>query len=201
MKRQMMRNFFVAMLVSQGTPLLLGGDEWMRTQLGNNNAYSTGADNEFNWFQWGNWQAKDEAHRMHDFVRSLIRFRKERLAHLSPPEYEVEGRFAWKSAQNDDAVDWNSRQLMMHYYDKERGPELLILLNMEAEWSTFSLPADRNWRRVVDTQSHFDSVDFLADKSEERQRSHNIELEAPMPIPDSEYGVAPRSIVILEEML
>jgi isoamylase len=199
MKRQMMRNFFVAMLVSQGTPLLLGGDEWMRTQLGNNNAYSTGSDNEYNWFQWGNWQAKDEAHRMHDFVRSMIRLRKERLAHLSPPEYGVEGRFAWKSVRNDDAVDWGSRQLMLHYYDDKRGPELLVLMNMEADWLTFSLPADRNWRRLVDTQAHFDSVEFLGDKVDERQRSHNIELQDPELLSEGEYSVAARSIVILEE--
>ena len=76
-KRQMMRNFFAAMLISHGTPLLLGGDEWMRTQHGNNNAYSTGADNPFNWFQWGTWQQNSERLRMHDFVRDLIRLRQE----------------------------------------------------------------------------------------------------------------------------
>ena len=57
LKRQMMRNAFVAMLTSHGTPLLLGGDEWIRTQYGNNNAYSTWADNEWNWFRWGEWRA------------------------------------------------------------------------------------------------------------------------------------------------
>jgi pullulanase/glycogen debranching enzyme len=41
MKRQLMRNLFLAMMISHGTPIMLGGDEWMRTQLGNNNAYST----------------------------------------------------------------------------------------------------------------------------------------------------------------
>ena len=40
LKRQMMRNFFTLMMVSQGTPMLYGGDEWMRTQLGNNNTYT-----------------------------------------------------------------------------------------------------------------------------------------------------------------
>ncbi len=55
MKRQLMRNLFLAMMISHGTPMLLGGDEWMRSQYGNNNAYSTGADNEWNWFRWGEW--------------------------------------------------------------------------------------------------------------------------------------------------
>ena len=40
-KRQIMRDLFTLLLVSNGTPMMLGGDEWMRTQLGNNNAYST----------------------------------------------------------------------------------------------------------------------------------------------------------------
>ncbi|MCA9494008.1 MAG: glycosyl hydrolase, partial [Myxococcales bacterium] len=71
LKRQMIRNAFVGLLISQGTPMMLGGDEWMRTQYGNNNAYSTWADNEWNWHRWGEWQSTYAWHRarMHDFVR------------------------------------------------------------------------------------------------------------------------------------
>src|SRR5205814_1477077 len=76
-KRQLIRDMFAAMLLSQGTPMILGGDEWMRTQLGNNNAYSTSADNSFNWYDWGSWEGKPANQRMHDFVRKVIRFRKE----------------------------------------------------------------------------------------------------------------------------
>ena len=87
MKRQLMRNLFVALMISQGTPLLWGGDEWMRTQLGNNNAYSTRADNSFNWMDWGTWQAQDERHRMHDFVKQVIAFRKSHQYAFAPLEY------------------------------------------------------------------------------------------------------------------
>ena len=58
MKRQQMRNLFAAMMFSHGTPMILGGDEWMRTQYGNNNAYSTWSDNECiegrqpMWYNW-----------------------------------------------------------------------------------------------------------------------------------------------------
>jgi glycogen operon protein len=72
LKRQLMRNAFVAMMVSHGTPMLYGGDEWMRTQLGNNNAYTTRGDNEFNWFDWGAWEANDERHRMFDFPEGAV---------------------------------------------------------------------------------------------------------------------------------
>ena len=45
-----MRNLLATLLLAQGTPMLLGGDEFGRTQLGNNNAYCQ--DNEINWFKW-----------------------------------------------------------------------------------------------------------------------------------------------------
>ena len=99
MKRQLMRNLFTAMMISHGTPLIYGGDEWMRTQLGNNNAYSTLADNEFNWFDWGVWEASDERHRMHDFVRAAIKFRKDHAYALAPDEYGKGAPFSWKRQQ------------------------------------------------------------------------------------------------------
>jgi hypothetical protein len=43
LKRQNFRNLITLLMVANGTPMLLGGDEWMRTQFGNNNAYSSGA--------------------------------------------------------------------------------------------------------------------------------------------------------------
>ena len=84
-----MRNAFVAMMISHGTPMILGGDEWLRTQFGNNNAYSDSADNQWNWFQWGEWGATGEwhRHRMHDFVRKLIQFRKRHTYALSPADW------------------------------------------------------------------------------------------------------------------
>ena len=41
--------------------MMLGGDEWMRTQYGNN-AYTTWADNEWNWFRWGEWTSRNQQH-------------------------------------------------------------------------------------------------------------------------------------------
>ena len=201
-KRQMMRNAFVAMMIANGSPLILGGDEWMRTQLGNNNAYSTGADNEWNWFDWGTWRASPERNRMHDFVRNLVRFRREHTYAFSPKEYD-QASFAWKSPQNTDTPNWNGKSIMIHYFDKSAGPELVVLINMEAGAVDFTLPQGRNWQRVLDTQSYFDtdaffeSPDFAGETPVER--SWNISLDDPTPIPGSSYGVPARSIVILED--
>jgi glycogen operon protein len=64
------RNFLTTLMISQGTPMLLGGDERGRTQFGNNNAWCQ--DNEISWYAWHD---TPEAHELHDFTRRLIRLR------------------------------------------------------------------------------------------------------------------------------
>jgi isoamylase len=65
------RNFLTTLLLSQGVPMLLAGDEMGRTQRGNNNAYCQ--DNEISWVNWAVYEEGDEA--LVDFVRTLIRLR------------------------------------------------------------------------------------------------------------------------------
>ncbi|MGV3619792.1 MAG: glycogen debranching protein [Archangium sp.] len=197
-KRQMMRNMYVALMISQGTPLLWSGDEWMRTQLGNNNAYSTRADNPYNWMDWGSWQASDERHRMHDFVKQVIAFRKSHQYAFAPLEYDGAAPMAWKSAQNTDTVAWDSKQLMMHFYDPSKGPELAVLINGEADDTTFTLPQGRAWKRVLDTQSYWDLPTTLVQQNKPQRASNNIWLTGAEAVTTPEYTVKPRSVVVLE---
>ncbi len=214
LKRQMMRNLFVAMMISHGTPMLLGGDEWMRTQMGNNNAYSTWADNEWNWFRWGEWQNTYAVHRhrMFDFVRGMIQFRKTHLEQLAPKTYGGGAPFSWKTANNGEmgADDWSTkRHMMLHYYTDASyaGPELTILINMETSTVDFTLPEGRRWGRIVDTQAWFDTPGddgsgegyFSEHSTADPYLSQNIRLASPIEV-DGSYGVAPSSIVILEQM-
>lgn len=67
-----MKNFFVTLMLSQGVPMLTAGDEFKRTQSGNNNAYCQ--DNEISWLNWG-YAAENRS--FLDFVERLIRFRKD----------------------------------------------------------------------------------------------------------------------------
>jgi glycogen operon protein len=66
-----MRNLLATLLVSQGVPMLRGGDELSQSALGNNNCYSQ--DNEFSWLDWN---LGDLDREFLDFVRRLIEIRK-----------------------------------------------------------------------------------------------------------------------------
>jgi isoamylase len=86
------RNFLTTLMLSQGTPMLLGGDELARTQRGNNNAYCQ--DNEISWFDWTNC---DQG--LADFTRRLIALR---LAH---PVFRRKDFFAGRPLHGGDVVD------------------------------------------------------------------------------------------------
>ena len=66
-REKRIRNFFITLLTSQGSPMILGGDEIMRTQRGNNNAYCQ--DNEISWYDWKLDQKRLD---LYDFVKNLI---------------------------------------------------------------------------------------------------------------------------------
>jgi glycogen operon protein len=197
MKRQMIRNAFVGLFISHGTPMMLGGDEWMRTQLGNNNAYSTRADNAYNWHDWGGWAAAEEKVRMHDFVRKLIAFRHAHAYAFNRDQYGEGARFSWLSPTLE-SPNWGSKALTIHYDDPAAGPELAILINMERGPVTFQLPPGRRWRRVVDTQQYFDSPAFLEGEGPGSATSGNIDPAGTTVIEGGSYGLADSSIVILE---
>ncbi len=63
------RNFVITLMVSQGVPMLLGGDELSRTQRGNNNAFCQ--DNEMSWYDWN---LDDRKRAFQDFVMKMVKF-------------------------------------------------------------------------------------------------------------------------------
>jgi glycogen operon protein len=73
LRRRQQRNFLVTLFISQGTPMLLGGDELNRTQAGNNNGWCQ--DSEISWYDWS--ETGGEAERMRAFTQRLIRLRRE----------------------------------------------------------------------------------------------------------------------------
>ena len=71
LRNQQVKNFLLTVLISQGTPMLLGGDEFRRGQQGNNNAYCQ--DNDISWYDWNYTRVND---RLICFVQRAIMLRK-----------------------------------------------------------------------------------------------------------------------------
>lgn len=72
MRRKQIRNALLLLFLSQGTPLLMMGDEFGRTKKGNNNSYCQ--DNDISWVNWGLLKTNGS---IHEFVKYAIRFRQE----------------------------------------------------------------------------------------------------------------------------
>ena len=70
LRHRQMRNFFATLLLSQGTPMIVAGDEFARTQDGNNNAYCQ--DSEIGWV---NWDLSEDGKALLKFVKRLIKLR------------------------------------------------------------------------------------------------------------------------------
>jgi len=155
------RNLIATLLLSQGTPMILMGDERGRTQDGNNNAYCQ--PGEINWF---NWESDDRQLAFEAFIRGLIELRlsrplfvADRFLHAGPDARH--NRFARWLRPDGNAMqpgDWENDQsrttgLLLH----ERRTFLLMALNASDVDLDFTLPgsAEREWLRLVDTAEGF----------------------------------------------
>ncbi len=93
LRKRQVRNFLTTLFLSQGVPMLVAGDEFGRTQQGNNNAYCQ--DNEISWL---NWDEKDDS--LLEFTSGLINFR---LAH---PAFCRNKWFQHKSIKGIKDIEW-----------------------------------------------------------------------------------------------
>jgi glycogen operon protein len=83
LRRRQKRNFLCTLFLSQGVPMICGGDEYGRTQQGNNNAYCQ--DNEISWFKW---ERTPEEEAQTEFVSRLIRLRREHPVFRRPKFFQ-----------------------------------------------------------------------------------------------------------------
>ena len=165
------RNFLTTLLLSQGVPMLCGGDEWGRTQSGNNNAYCQ--DNEISWF---NWHRDEKQNQFLEFTRKLIRFRKEHPVFRRPkflkgrriPGSEIRD-VMWLTPGGNQMTEeeWTSpfvRCLGMllsgdatDVFNSEgetvRDDTFLLLINAHYEPIPFVLPGQEHleWQLILDT--------------------------------------------------
>ena len=159
LRKKQIRNAFLLLLTAQGTPCILSGDEFLNSQSGNNNVYCQ--DNETGWL---NWKKTEKAKEQLEFVKKLIKFRKEHL--VLHPEYELEGidrcacgvpdisyhgESAWQVP-----CDVSSRQLGVYYHGEALGDiSCFVAYNMHWLEHDFALPAlskHKKWYLAVSTE-------------------------------------------------
>ena len=159
-----MKNFIATMMVSQGTPMILGGDEIGRTQNGNNNAYCQ--DNEISWYDWSLLEKNAQLYR---FVKEVITFRRHHPGFMRPEFYTGrDGNYnaipdiSWFD-ENGDAPDWEKIGLCLALRMDGSKADILadrddndffIMFNSGEETTAFKVcePLDgKKWLRAVDT--------------------------------------------------
>jgi isoamylase len=115
LRAQQKRNILITLIFSQGTPMLLAGDEFNNSQQGNNNAYCQ--DNIISWLNWDNRES-EQGKQQYNFVRKLIKLRKEHPL-LNRAEFQHGNEFSEKTGLADiswfngigqpmQASDWNN---------------------------------------------------------------------------------------------
>ncbi|MGH6715303.1 MAG: glycogen debranching protein GlgX [Bradyrhizobium sp.] len=161
LRRQLRKNQLACLLLAQGTPLILAGDEAGNTQGGNNNAYCQ--DNEIGWVGWENLgRGSDD---LTDFIGELTELRR-RLAQIRLRRWldgrRPDGAFGvlWlrPDAEEMQEADWQfpeSRFLAYVLGPAEQGqPPIFIVLNAAPEEIAFKLPKMteyKGWQQVLDT--------------------------------------------------
>jgi len=196
LRKQQVKNFACTLLSAAGIPMLLGGDEFFRTQRGNNNAYCQ--DNEINWFNW----TEVERHRdILTFFRKAIAFTRRY------PVLQSRKFFTGKDSNGNGIPDiqwfgedlgnpeWNDSELRTLCYLLDGGDDpcgtgeyfLFMILNADFRMRVVrlpGLPGGKQWRRVIDTSLEA-GEDFLDEGQE-------------IPIdPPEHYVVNSRSTVVL----
>jgi len=197
LRTRQIKNFLATLMLSQGVPMLLGGDEFRRTQRGNNNAYCQ--NNEISWY---NWNLAEENKDVFRFTKEMIAFRKRH------PSLRRERFFTGRDNDKNSLPDitWYGKNLKQPHWSKESRSlaclidgsrletgakhddnELYLIFNASEKSLTFSLPelpSRKKWWGVIDTS--------LPSPRDIVPGGKEIFVE-----PNDRYLVAPRTTVVL----
>lgn len=187
LRQQMMKNFFLTMFVSQGVPMFTAGDEFARTQKGNNNAYCQ--DNEISYVDWSFTEKNAGLLR---FVKNMIAFRKDHPM-LRRGDFFKSGKGITWHGEKAGKPDWESEsQWLAFMLDGTASPDykddyIFVMFNASSERRFFDVPdVGREWVCFADTNlvSPADICDNLDD-------AHVVGYKC------AKYRVRPQSAVIL----
>ena len=194
LRKRQVKNFATIHMLSMGVPMIVAGDEFMRSQGGNNNTYCH--DNEINWFDWNKIQ-QPECQEMIRFWSMLMEKRKLFIDHFKGKYFTgASNKFglydvSWHGTQinNPGWNDANARCLAMTLGDTAEGTDqtrnIHVMFNMYWDACEFEIPqaSGLRWYRAIDTA--------LPSPDDIRPRDQQIAID------DSTYLVTGRSVVVL----
>ena len=165
LRHRLIKNAFATLLCSRGAAMFFAGDEFCNTQFGNNNAYCQ--DNEVSWLDWTRLEKYKE---IHDFVRFMIKFRKEHPI-LRKNTKESEAGFPSVSIHNGcpghSGTDHNTHMIGILFAGRNESDtkDDIIFFCMNSYWEPkiLQLPEIKNmkWKVVVNTNCRYeDGADF-----------------------------------------
>jgi len=144
------KNLIATLLLSRGVPMLLGGDEFRRTQRGNNNAYCQ--DNDLSWYDW---RLLDRNRELFRFTKGIVAFRRQHPV-LCEERFFTEEEVSWFNPAGT-YPDWNAPSGTLGCLIRaagSSGKSLCLLANSEMEAVEFHPPflsSTRRWRLAIDT--------------------------------------------------
>ena len=179
LRKRQAKNLFCLLLLANGIPMFAAGDEFLRTQRGNNNPYNQ--DNETTWLDWSR---KDDHADFFRFVQQMIAFRK---AHPSISRSHFwRDDVRWYGVGPTVDLSFDSHSLAYCLHGASQGDrDLYVMINAYHEPLDFEIQerSSSGWRRVIDTG--LDSPLDVADPGQEK------------PVPSQRYQVLARSVVVL----
>ncbi len=183
-RQRQIKNLLATLFLSQGVPMILAGDEFRRTQRGNNNTYCQ--DNEISWMDWSYRETHSGLFR---FMRRLIEFRREHVILRKStfftgtagngflhPDITWHGPYAyspdWSPASHVIACLINGEYALLE--NASRDADLYFIFNASHYSRYFEIPpspSERPWKRKIDT--HLESPDDFLEKGAETPVTEN----------------------------
>lgn len=191
-QRKAARNGLALLMLSAGTPMMTGGDEFLRSLDGNNNPYNV--DTSFNWL---NFELNDEQQAFKAFARRLISFRASHPA-LRPVDFYTGQQLHWFRPDggeadanyfdnaNNHAIAW----LIAGSSFQDPSSAIYVAYNAWSSNVNFSLPAPpagKTWFRVMDTSGFLESAGNTAEPGRETMIGG----------PGASYGLKSRAVLLL----
>ncbi|MGH8324058.1 MAG: glycogen debranching enzyme, partial [Steroidobacteraceae bacterium] len=173
LRKRQIKNFLLTLFISRGVPMLLGGDEFRRSQDGNNNAYSQ--DNATSWYDWSLLQRHRDIHQL---VKRLIALRRSHPI-LAREQFYTDEDISWFGRSQGTAPNWNDprAQAVACLIHDGSAEALYLMFNAGEDTATFHTPVapdKRRWRVAADT-SRDESIAAAAESFVDSLQPYTLE--------------------------